>query len=140
MDRPRRNTPEHDQQVIVAQVLMLARIPFSASLSGVNLTKAQRGMAKARGVQAGEPDVIIHRPPPAHPGLIGMAVEMKTIDLMPSTDRAMKWSGAQPHQRERLQELENERFLAVVGYGADDAIEKIRAAGYPLPLMPRVAR
>ena len=69
-----------------------------------------------------------------------MAVEMKTIDLKPSTDRAMKWSGAQPHQRERLQELENERFLAVVGYGADDAIEKIRAAGYPLPLMPRVAR
>lgn len=140
MDRPHRNNPEHQQQVIVAQALVLARIPFSASLSGVNLTKAQRGMAKARGVQAGEPDIIIHRPPPWHPGLIGMAVEMKTVGMMPKTDRAMKWSGAEPHQRARLQELENEGFLCVVGYGADDAIEKIRAAGYPLPLMPRVAR
>lgn len=140
MDRPHRNNPEHQQQVIVAQALVLARIPFSASLSGVNLTKAQRGMAKARGVQAGEPDIIIHRPPPGHPGLIGMAVEMKTVGMMPKTDRAMKWSGAEPHQRARLQELENEGFLCVVGYGADDAIEKIRAAGYPLPLMPRVAR
>ncbi len=136
----RRKHPEHYEQVIVAQALMLARVPFSASLSGVNLTKAQRGMAKARGVQAGEPDILIHRPPPAHPGKLGMAVEMKTIDLMPKTDRAMKWSGAEPHQRDRLQEFEDEGFLAVVGYGADDAIEKIRAAGYPLPMTPRVAR
>lgn len=136
----RRNNPEHEQQVIVARVLELARIPFSASLSGVNLTMAQRGMAKARGVQAGDPDLMLHRAPPAHPGRLGMAVEMKTIDLMPKTGRAMKWSGAEPHQRDRLQVLEDEGYVCVVGYGATDALEKIRAAGYPLPLTPRLAR
>lgn len=132
--------PEHCEQVRVVGILELARIPFSASLAGVSISKAQRGMAKARGVQAGDPDLVIWRTPPAHPDRKGMCVEMKTPDLAPVTDKAMRWSGAKPHQRERLALLEAEGFLCVVGYGADDALNKILAAGYPLPLMPASGR
>lgn len=138
--RPRRDDPEHREQVRVAAMLMLCGIPFSASLAGVGLSKAQRGKAKARGVQAGDPDLTIWRTPPAHPDRKGMCVEMKAPDLVPKTDRAGEFSGARPEQRARLEMLRANGWHVVVAYGHIDALTKIQAAGYRLPLMPSLGR
>lgn len=131
---------EFHEQVIVVQALAMAGVTFSGSLNGCKLTKGQAGKAKAAGMVAGDPDLVIWDTPPAHPDRKGMCVEMKVREKAPKTDRAMRWAGAEVHQRARLEVLERAGFLCVVAYGADDALEKIRAAGYPLPLMPRVAR
>ena len=60
----------------------------------------------------------------------GMVVELKLPSAKPKTDRAMRFSGAKPHQRERLARLEEAGFIAEVGYGEEDAIEKLERAGY----------
>lgn len=128
----------HQQAII--RVLVMGGIPFSGSMNGVCLTKAQAGKAKACGMVAGDPDIIIWAAPPAVGGCVGMAIELKVPDLAPKTSRAGQFSGARPEQRSRLEMLRSNAWHAVVAYGADDCLEKIRAAGYPLPLMPRVAR
>jgi hypothetical protein len=127
--KKRNESPEHDEQVIVANALTAAGILFSASLAGVGLSRAQRGKAKARGVQAGDPDLTIWLRPPAHSDRKGMMVEMKTTDES-KTLRADRFAGTSAIQRKRLIDLECEGFIVCVGYGASDALSKIRAAGY----------
>lgn len=126
----KRRHPEHDAQRTVVQVLRLSGVPFSGSLNGVHLTAIQASLANASGMEAGDPDLTIWRAPPALPGCVGMALEMKARDLAPKTDRAGEFSGARPEQRARLEMLRANGWHVVVAYGADDALAKIRAAGY----------
>ena len=123
---------EHREQVAVVKVLRDSDAVFASSLNGLRLSPRLRLKAKAEGMELGEPDLCIYNPPPAFPGKVGTMLEMKVPGLKPKTDRAMRWSGAKPHQRERLALLERLGWHCIVGYGAIDAIEKLRAAGYPL--------
>ena len=125
---------EFREQVALVGVLRMARIPFSGSLNGVHLSKAQAGKAKAAGMETGDPDLTIWAPPPAHEGRVGMAVELKRPDLEPKTERAGEFSGARPEQRDRLEMLRANGWHVVVAYGCNDALNKIKAAGYPLPV------
>lgn len=129
--------PEHNAQRVVVAALRLCGIPFSGSLNGVHLTKIQAALANASGMEPGDPDLTIWAPPPALPGRVGMAMEMKAPDLAPKTNRAGEFSGARPEQRARLEMLRANGWHVVVAYGHIDALNKIRAAGYPLPLMPK---
>ena len=133
--------PEFDAQVALVALLRLSGIPFSGSLNGVRLTKAQSGKAKAAGMEAGDPDLIIWQPPPVfrllNSACPGMAIEMKAPELKPKTERAGEFSGARPEQRARLEMLRSFGWHCVVAYGAQDAVDKIQAAGYRLPLMPK---
>lgn len=126
-------SPEHDAQVALVALLRLSGIPFSGSLNGVRLTKAQAGKAKAAGMEAGDPDLIIWQPPPHWTTIgfkAGMAIEMKAPELKPKTERAGEFSGARPEQRARLEMLRSFGWHCVVAYGTDDCLVKIRAAGY----------
>jgi len=62
---------------------------------------------------------------------------MKAPELKPKTERAGEFSGARPEQRARLEMLRSFGWHVVVAWGVQDAIEKIQAAGYRLPLMPK---
>lgn len=134
-DRPRRRRIEREapEQVRLVALLRATGLPFSGSLNGVRLSQHLAAAAKAAGMEAGDPDLVIWRSPPARPECKGFAIELKQPDLKPKTDRAGRWSGARPHQQERLEMLEAEGWWCVVAYGFDDAVQHIRAAGYPLP-------
>ena len=123
---------EHREQVAVVEILRASGTVFTSSLNGLRLTPRLRMRAKDEGMEPGEPDLCIYDPPPGLPGKVGTMLEMKVPGLKPKTARAMRWSGAQPHQRERMALLERLGWHCVVGYGAIDAIEKLQAAGYPL--------
>lgn len=131
--RRRRSDEEWQHQCQIVRVLVICNICFAASLNGVHLSKAQAGKAKAAGMVRGEPDLRIYDPPPAYPDCVGMVIELKTPDKAPKTDRAGRFSGAEPHQRERLEALEQRRWHCVVAYGATDALTKMAAAGYSIP-------
>jgi hypothetical protein len=59
-----------------------------------------------------------------------VAIELKAPDLKPKTDRAGRFSGAEPHQREWLEALESRGWVVFVAYGCDDALMKLRELGY----------
>lgn len=132
-----RKEEEYVQQVALVSALRMCRIPFSGSLNGVKLTEVQAAKAKAAGMEKGDPDLLIWAPPPGMPGKVGMVIEMKRPDLQPSTDRAGEFSGARPEQRERLEMLRGFGWHVVVAYTAGDALEKMRAAGYAVPMGAR---
>jgi hypothetical protein len=125
---------EFKAQIALVALLRLSGIPFSGSLNGVRLTKAQAGKAKAAGMEAGDPDLIIWQPPPVfrllNSACPGMAIEMKSPELKPKTERAGEFSGARPEQRARLEMLRSFGWHVVVAWGVDDVLAKIRAAGY----------
>ena len=124
---------EWDEQVAVVRELTHAGVFFAASLNGVKLSKAAAGRAKAAGMVAGEPDIRIYdRPPGLLVAHAGMMIEMKTADKKPKTARAGEFSGAEPHQRERLEGLRARGWHCVVAYGARDALAKIADVGYPV--------
>lgn len=127
---------EFHHQCCVVQVLAASRIDYAASLNGVRLTPAQRGKAKASGMVAGEPDIRIYDPPPALPDRVGTMLEMKVPSKAPKTDAAGPYSGCEVHQKARLRELAARGWHCIVGYGADDALRKLAAAGYPIPRLP----
>lgn len=127
---------EFDHQCCVIQVLITCGVDHAASLNGVRLSRSQQGKAKASGMVAGEPDIRIYDPPPALPDRVGTMLEMKVPSKAPKTDRAGPYSGCEPHQKHRLRELDARGWHCVVGYGADDALRKLKAAGYPIPTLP----
>lgn len=129
--RKRRPRAEHEapEQARLVAILRAAGIFFSASLNGVRLTPRLRAVAHQQGMEPGDPDIVVWQAPPRL-GSHGMAIELKRPELRPKTDRAGEWSGAEPHQRERLQRLRLCGWYCVVAYGCDDALRLMREAGY----------
>jgi len=62
----------------------------------------------------------------------GIAIEFKVPSKKPKTDRAGMWSGAEPHQKVYLDALLSEGWVCLMGYGSEDALEKLRALGFPV--------
>lgn len=123
---------EAPEQAALVAILRSAGVPFSASLAGVRLPPRLAGRAKAQGMEPGDPDLTIWATPPALPDRKGMHIEMKACELAPKTERAHRWHGARPEQKARLEMLEQHGWHCVVAYGCDDAVQKIKAAGYDL--------
>lgn len=64
----------------------------------------------------------------------GVSLEMKTPGEAKTLRDADPLAGAEDHQRARLLLIEAEAgFVPMVGYGAADAIERLKAEGYKLP-------
>lgn len=123
---------EYQHQCAVVRALAAARVYHCSSMAGVNLNAVARGRANRAGYVAGEPDLRIYDPPPAHPECVGTMLEMKVPSKAPKTSRAGPYSGCEPHQKRRLTELAERGWYCIVGYGAYDALHKLRLAGYPV--------
>jgi hypothetical protein len=127
---------EWAEQVNLVNALLSAGLMFSGSLNGVPLPVGVARMAKASGMVRGDADITIWTHPPAHPGAPGMMVELKLPSAEPVTERAGQFSGARPHQKDRLGQFQALGWHVVIGYGCADALCKIRAAGYDLSMLP----
>tara|TARA_Y100000034_G_C6772291_1_gene344585 strand:- start:274 stop:627 length:354 start_codon:yes stop_codon:yes gene_type:complete len=115
--------PEATEQKAVVGRLRRAKTVFCA-VPNERANKIQAIHFKAMGVEAGAPDLLIFDPPPAVWGAAGTALEMKCMGGRPSdvseTQRAF-------HKR-----LEALGWHVIVGYGSQDALVKLRRAGYNL--------
>lgn len=113
---------EHWEQVQIAKALSRAKIVFCAVPNGGFRIRREAAMLKAEGVQQGVPDLLIFTPPPG--GGVGVALEMKRRDGKPSDLRKS--------QQEWLTKLQGLGWHTIVGWGAMDAIEKLRELGYEI--------
>ncbi len=127
-----RPVSEQVEQERVVEALRLAGVLHFAVPNGGGRSGREGAALQRAGVVAGIPDVLIVDPPPAHPGKVGFALEMKTAERRPTTTRAGRFSGARPEQREWLERLEARGWCVAVAYGAEDAMSKLAAAGYPM--------
>jgi len=59
----------------------------------------------------------------------GVALELKAPDVAPRARLTDRWAGATDEQREWLAAFERSGFAALVAYGCDDAVPKLRALG-----------
>lgn len=113
---------ELSEQMVVVRALRAAGVQFCAVPNGGYRDRRGALMLRASGVQAGVPDLLIFDPPPAHPGLVGMGLEMKREGGRPSDVR--------PEQRAWLAALVERRWLTAICNGAADALRVLRWAGY----------
>lgn len=76
---------------------------------------------KAMGVNPGIPDILIFKRPPRYPHVVGVAIELKSTNPRARLSKIQeKW----------LESLHNKDWVAECSYGAQDAIEFLRALGY----------
>ena len=113
---------EHQEQVAVVKWLTLHHIDFFAVPNGAAFrSKIQAAKLKREGLTPGVADLIVTDPPSeAHTAAV-VALEMK------------RRSGAGPSaiQRSWLNRHANKAgWICLVGYGAEDAINKLKALGY----------
>ena len=114
--------PEAAEQAAVVRELRRLRIRFCAVPNGGRRDRIESINLKRQGVEPGAPDLLILTPPPAWPWSPGTALEMKRTGA--------QWSDVRKEQVEWLTELAVLGWYVVVGYGAADALEKLRKAGY----------
>lgn len=90
-------------------------------LGGVR-SRAAGASLKAAGVKSGVPDVLIFTPPPARHDVLGVAVELKRLDGVPSD--------VQDNQLEWMDKLRSVGWHATVAYGWRDAVVQLESLGY----------
>ena len=118
----RSNRSELSEQIEVVKRLRLARLLYCHVPNGGKRGRREEVLLKAAGTVAGVPDLLIFDEPPASPWQVGCALEMKREGARPSRVSAV--------QRQWLAELSERNWLCIVGYGAQDALVKLREAGY----------
>jgi len=79
---------------------------------------------KELGVESGAPDLLIFDPPPDVWGAVGTALEMKQVGATPSA--------VTPSQRRFHERLTKAAWHVIIGNGSQDALVKLRRAGYNL--------
>jgi hypothetical protein len=121
----RRVPTEMSEQIVVVKSLRQAGILFCAVPNGGRRDRREAILLKASGTVAGVPDILIFDETPAGDH-VGTALEMKRIDG--------KASNVTKHQRYWMLELEKRNWLCLVGFGASDALTKLRQAGYEVRL------
>ena len=114
---------ESSEQQNLVVILQASGIAFFAVPNGGKRAKRTAITLKAEGVSPGVPDLLIVDPAPRG-GYVGVALEMKRADGVPSDVSA--------DQREWLAKFAARGWFACVGYGADDALLKLRWLGYTL--------
>jgi len=116
---------ELSEQIVVVKALRKAGILFCAVPNGGRRDRKEAFMLKASGTVAGVPDILIFEESPVG-SHVGTALEMKRING--------KESNLSKAQRFWMLELEKRNWLCLVGFGARDALEKLRQAGYEVSL------
>ena len=118
---------EAQEQAIVVRALKRSKVLFCAVPNGGHRSGRGGASLRSQGVQKGVPDLLIFDRSPLEPvthGFLhvsGIALEMKRARGKPSD--------VTPEQRQWLGDLEARGWVALVGYGADDALVKLRALG-----------
>ncbi len=112
---------ESTEQVKVVRRLREARYLFCHVPNGVEITERAKRRIRAEGVQPGVPDLMIFTPPPNKPEFVGCALEMK---------RGPGDGALRPNQKRWGADLQKVGWVWIVGWGAKDAIVKLRELGY----------
>jgi len=115
--------PEAVEQKIVVRRFRRARLCFCA-VPNERVGRVRGVHFKEMGVEAGAPDLLVFDPPPAVTGCVGTLVEMKPTGAPPSS--------VSPDQRAFHARLAALDWHVIVGFGAEDALHKLREAGYKL--------
>lgn len=122
---------EQAEQRVLAEYLDLRGFAWCWVPNGGNLSKAARGVAKAIGLKAGVPDILIFQSIPFAPsGYVGLAIELKRQKGKPSD-----WK---PHQKVWAGKLQDCGWATAVGWGATESI-KIVEHHYGVDLRARKA-
>lgn len=95
-------------------------VDFFAVPNGAHTSAQEKSKLKAEGLVRGVPDLVITTPPPWQPGVVIVTLEMKRRNGQLS-DVQKEWMSG----HEKLN-----GWLLIVGYGAQDAIHKLRELGY----------
>ena len=103
---------ERDEQITFIRYLKLKKIPFYAVPNGGSRNAIEAKNLKAEGVSAGVPDICIPVPNFKYHGLY---IEMKR----------KKGGRVSEKQKEWIDRLNRLGYLAVVCYGADEAIKVV---------------
>jgi hypothetical protein len=111
---------ESQEQIDVVRALKKTKALFCAVPNGGYRQPGEARRLKAEGVAAGVPDLLIFDPV-QHDGrrYVGVALEMKRAG----------GPGPRPAQRLWLEELRKRGWLCLVGFGAADALGKLRTCG-----------
>tara|TARA_Y100001973_G_scaffold12329_1_gene17110 strand:+ start:732 stop:1577 length:846 start_codon:yes stop_codon:yes gene_type:complete len=119
-----KSASELSEQIKICEQLKKAKLDFFSVPNGGRRSRNEAIKMKMSGLQPGIPDLLIITPPPK--GGVGTALEMKREDGKPA-DLSF-------HQRRWLNLFDYHGWSSVVGYGAADAIQKLRNLGYVLVL------
>lgn len=117
---------ELSEQIMVVDELTRGRVVFAAVPNGGHRAGRESVNLRRSGVQAGVPDLLIFDPPPARPGRVGTALEMKR--------EGGRLRDVSPEQQAWMELLGTLGWETVVGFGAMDALGKLSALGYPVRL------
>ncbi len=112
---------ETSEQITVVRALRKAGYLVWHTPNGGRRSRGEAVRLRQAGTLAGVPDLIIADRPPAHPDCTATALEMKTVK-----------GRLRVEQRRVLDQLTRRGWLCLVGYGAQDAITKLKEAGYVL--------
>ena len=115
---------ESSEQIMLVKHLDRTPLLYCAVPNGGLRDKRAARMMVMEGVKRGVPDMLFFDPPPLHPECIGMAVELKRTDGVPSD--------ISPRQTVWLDRLRKRGWYATVAYGYLDAVAQLRKAGYAL--------
>jgi len=113
---------EDDEQKILAQWLDAKGILWCHVPNEAKRSYRTASRYKAVGMKSGVPDLLIFTRPPNKPASSGAAIELKRckpLGRKPS-----------PNQIEWLRKLQNNGWLTVCCYGADEAINWLVSHGY----------
>ena len=119
---------EHSEQVVVVGQLRQAGVLVCAIPIAGRRGKVAGAKLVREGMSKGAPDLLIFDAPPALDGKVGTALEMKREGATKSTVR--------PEQRRWLEKLSERGWHTLVGYGAKDALKKLKDAGYDVRPFP----
>lgn len=114
---------EASSQMAVVRALRKAGVLFCAVPNGGRRDRREAVLLKRQGVEAGVPDLLVFDAPPAWEGrFVGLALELKQEGTSKSRVSVV--------QRRWLVKLQERGWRVVVAFGAEEALAKLREAGY----------
>mgnify|MGYP003646871940 CR=1 FL=1 len=110
---------ENSEQLVLVRWLRRNRVLFCAVPNGGYRTRSEASLLKRTGVSPGVPDILIFDTVDEY---VGCALEMKR--------EGAKMSSVRKEQRQWLSDLAERGWATLIGFGADDAISKLKGLGY----------
>lgn len=118
--RVKKLAPDEDtEQIVVATWLRHNKILFIHVPNQRNASVQEMVKLKAMGVLKGTSDLLVLARVPKHPEVRGVAIEMKAMG-----------GRVKPDQREFIERVTEEGWLARPCFGADEAIEFLKSLGF----------
>lgn len=129
------DTGETRLQVRVAGLLVRAGLLFTHPPNGEIRRRGVAAKLRRMGCHPGVPDLLIFTPPPARPGCLGTAIELKSPKLDPGApfpDPPWEGPGVTEYQAGWLDRLASAGWVCLVGYTFDQLVEQLADLGYPV--------